>query len=92
MAVAVLVEIPAGTAEQYERVAAQAFPDGRLPGDALLHLAGPADDGWRVINVWESREAFERFARERIIPAARAAGEAEPRFSFFGVHTLLQRS
>ena len=25
------------------------------------HCAGPTDDGWRVIDVWESEEAFQRF-------------------------------
>jgi hypothetical protein len=40
----------------------------------LLHSAGPIQGGWRIFDVWESPEAFERFTRERIMPAAKEAG------------------
>ena len=90
MAVAVVVEIPGGTEEQYEQVVSQIFPGGTLPEGWLLHLAGPEEDGWRVVNVVQSQDEFERFARETILPATREAGEAPPKFSFFPVHTLIR--
>ena len=32
------------------------------PVDGILsHAAGPTNDGWRVVDVWRSAEAFERF-------------------------------
>jgi hypothetical protein len=90
MAVAVLVEIPGGTKHQYEQVASQIFRDGTLPEGWLVHVAGPAEGGWRVVNVVQSQEEFEQFARETILPATRQAGEAPPKFSFFPVHTLIR--
>jgi hypothetical protein len=36
-----------------------------LPAGLLLHVAGPTDDGFRVIEVWSSHGAFERHERER---------------------------
>jgi hypothetical protein len=90
MAVAVLVEIRGGTQEQYEQVAARIFPDGKLPAGWLLHVSGAAEGDWRVVNVVESQEEFERFARETILPATREAGEEPPQFTFFPVHTLMR--
>lgn len=89
MAVAVLVEIPGGTKEQYEQVASHLFPGGALPEGWRFHLAGPDEGGWRVVNVVDSREEFERFASETILPATREAGEAPPRFTFFPVQNAI---
>lgn len=30
----------------------------------LAHIAGPMPGGWRVIDVWQSRAAFNRFGRK----------------------------
>jgi hypothetical protein len=48
-------------------------PD-RPPG-LLAHVAGPAEGGWRVINVWESEAEFRRFQSERLIRAAGLAAQ-----------------
>ena len=56
--------------EQYERLAAAvaARPDG-----LVLHVAGPTDEGFRIIGVWESESAWERFkAEHELEPAAGA--------------------
>ena len=34
-----------------------------VDGGILSHAAGPTDDGWRVVDVWESEEAFQRFGQ-----------------------------
>jgi hypothetical protein len=42
-------------------------------------VCGPTSDGgWRMVDVWESQEAFERFANELLIPQARALGFPQP--------------
>ncbi len=88
MVVAVLMihDSPGGTQEQYEEVGARLSESGGLnslgdwPADGILfHCAGPTDDGWRVIDVWESEEAFQRFG-EVIGPILEDVGFAgEPR-------------
>ena len=52
----------AATWEQYERLAAAvaARPEG-----LVIHVAGPTDEGFRIIAVWESEAAWERFEAER---------------------------
>ncbi len=59
---------PGVTQEQYEQVGAR-LTDGRgltslddWPGGGILsHTAGPTEVGWRVVDVWESQDAFDRF-------------------------------
>jgi len=51
------------------------------------------DDGFRVIDVWESREAFDRFAQEEIGPRTREAGITdEPDMRFYEAHNYLTKS
>jgi hypothetical protein len=73
MAICVISENPQGTAEVYEQVAERISQGGPPPG-AIFQVAGPAEPGWRVISVWESRDAFERFVSERLAPAWAEAG------------------
>ena len=58
--------------EQYERVAAGLTDPA--PEGLILHLAGPTDEGFRIIDVWESEQAFKRFQAERLQPAVAALG------------------
>ncbi len=90
MAVAVTVDIAGGTPQQYEQVAATLFPDGKLPEGWLVHVAGPTESGWRVVNVVPSQEDFEAFAREQLIPATQAVGDPLPELTFFPVHNLIR--
>jgi quinol monooxygenase YgiN len=34
-----------------------------------FHAAGEADGGWRIIELWESRDSLERFISEDLAPA-----------------------
>jgi hypothetical protein len=79
MSVVVSAVAPGFSAEMYEAVSGRAMPDDQLPAGCKLHIAGPVDEGWRVITVWDSREAFDRFREEKLLPAIReVAGEAPP--------------
>ena len=68
MPVLMVHDSPGVTQEQYEQVGAR-LTDGRglnSLGDwpvagILSHTAGPTASGWRVIDVWESEDAFQRF-------------------------------
>jgi hypothetical protein len=79
MSVVVSAVAPGFSAEMYEAVSGRAMPGDQLPAGCKLHIAGPVEQGWRVITVWESREAFDRFREEKLLPAFReVAGEAPP--------------
>jgi len=71
--------------EQYERVVA-GLTEPTLDG-LILHLAGPTDEGFRIIDVWDSEEAFKRFEVERLQPAVAAlGGPARPQPTFRDLH------
>jgi hypothetical protein len=61
--------------EQSQLIDAHVRASGPVPPEgARLAVGGPSDQGWRVITVWDSREARDRFYAERLTPAYRAAG------------------
>ena len=45
----------------------------------LVHLARQTDDGFQVIEVWESREEFERYSAELVGPVAVEVLQGRPR-------------
>jgi quinol monooxygenase YgiN len=67
MAVAVIVQ--GGSRGDYKRVAERINAEG-VPEGAILHTATDTPDGVRMFDVWESREAFERFMEDKIAPLA----------------------
>jgi hypothetical protein len=69
-----VVEDVAATWESYRQLAGELVE--RLPQGLVVHVAGPTDEGFRVIEVWETKEAFERSRREH--PGTAAAIEALP--------------
>jgi hypothetical protein len=73
MAIGVLLDIPGGTQEQHEEINQKAFGDPKGPSEPLdgliIHTAGATSAGWRIFDVWESRDAFDRFNTEMIMPA-----------------------
>jgi hypothetical protein len=75
MAIGHIAEHPTGDREQYARVMEHVRQSGPVPPEgARLVLSGAADPGWRVITVWDSRDAVDRFFAERLRPAYEAAG------------------
>jgi hypothetical protein len=79
VSVVVSAVAPGFNADMYEAVTGRAMPGDQLPDGCKLHIAGPVEQGWRVITVWESRESFDRFREEKLLPAIReVAGEAPP--------------
>jgi hypothetical protein len=92
MAIAVEFNFPGATAEQYD-AAIKAIGHGATgtphAGGALFHWATVTSDGVRVVDVWDSREQFDRFAEERVVPAAQKAGLPAPEIQFSDIHNYL---
>ena len=65
-----IIENPDAGQEQFEQLKAYLRDAGTFPpeGQRLL-IAGPADQGWRVISVWDSEQTLERFYTDGL-PAA----------------------
>jgi hypothetical protein len=92
MAVGLIQDHKGATLEQYDQVVEKMgfTPGGRhLPG-CLFHWVAKTDEGIRVVDVWESREQFDRFAEEQIAPFTREVGfPSPPETTFYEVHNYL---
>lgn len=92
MPIGVILDFPGATLDQYDEVIGKmGFTKGGAgPPAALFHWATLTDDGLRVIDVWESRDVFDRFAQEQIGPYSQEVGFPEPpQMTFYEVHNYL---
>jgi hypothetical protein len=87
-----IIENPDAGQEQFEQIRTHLRDTGAFPpaGQRLL-IAGPASAGWRVISVWDSEEALERFYTDGLLTACAAAGAPCDRMTrtTFEVQTLV---
>ncbi len=91
MAIAVLMEFPSGTLEQYDAVIAEMNLGGKPAPHGIFHVAGPKEGGgMRLVDVWESQEAMERFTAEQIVPITQKHGIAPPNVTVWPVHNILK--
>ena len=67
-----------GTQEQYDK-AIEAVHGGpgstHLPDGQIFHAAGPVDGGWRIFAVHDTKESWERFRDEILMPKLQAGIE-----------------
>jgi hypothetical protein len=95
MAVAVEMDFKGATLEQYDEVLKlMSLDDGsrELPEGGIFHWAAKTDDGIKVVDVWETKEQFEKFAQDEIGPYSEQVGiPAPPEITFREVHNLLER-
>ena len=69
------------TQAQYDQVSNEVAPGNTLPAGMLYHAGGPSENGWCVIEVWESKESAQRFFDERLGQALQKAQiSVQPRF------------
>jgi hypothetical protein len=94
MAVAVEMNFRGATTEQYDQIIQKMglTPKGATPENAVSHWVAQTDDGMRVVDVWDSKEAYEQYAQEKIGPYSAEAGITEPpEVRFYEVHNYLGR-
>ena len=68
MAVVMSMHWPEITKDHYNRALKGVRWEQEPPKGALSHVAWFAPDGFRVIDVWRSAEAFQRFSEQRLTP------------------------
>lgn len=78
MAYARIHDVPTSWTE-YERAAAALIDP--LPRGLLAHLAGPTDEGVRIIEIWDDEDAAARFGDERLNPLITAITDTRTRHS-----------
>ncbi|WP_328535147.1 hypothetical protein [Streptomyces sp. NBC_00344] len=98
MAIVVVLDMPGMTQAQYEqsaeKVAGRPGPVKSLadwPVAGLIsHTAAPTGDGWLVVDVWESDEAFQQFG-ETIVPMLQELGVADVQPRIYPVFNVVTR-
>ncbi len=57
------------------------------PDGAISHCSGFTPQGLRVVDIWDSRQHFERFQRDKLMPAVQQAGvTTQPRIEAVDVY------
>ena len=92
MAVGIRLKFTGGTQENYDAAHGVMEIDTDPPEGMIVHSAGPVEGGWGVIDFWESRDAFDRFVMERLMPHLHGLGDrgfpGPPDVKEFPVHNL----
>ena len=89
MALCVVFEGAGVTQEQYEQVLNEVSPGNQLPQGMLYHVAALHSGGLKVIEVWESQEAMDRFFQEKLGAALQKANiTVQP--EVFSVHNIMK--
>lgn len=97
MPVVALFQAPSLTQERYEESVRMITGGARLQSAAdwpvaslLAHIAGEGENGFRVVDVWESEEACARFG-EHLLPVLQAVGSTDGRRSTRRTRTCRRR-
>ena len=74
MAYVTTIDVFGITPKEYRAILDEMGVELRPEPGIYLHLTAPIKGGYRVIEVWDSREGFEAFMQARMAPAAAAIG------------------
>jgi len=76
MAYGIIHRFAGGTEDQYRASLAAVHPsDGGLPEGQTFHVAGPSDGGWVIVAIHESKESWENFRDNTLMPRLQAGVE-----------------
>ena len=74
MAFSRLALFPEGT-ETHHRAIVDALGEGHVkPNGRILFAAGPTDEGWQILQVWETRDQLEQWVQDNLGPAFAKVG------------------
>lgn len=67
------------TPEQYDQMEEKVRWNQESPAGGIFHIAWFEDGALRVVDAWESAEAFQTFVNDRLMPGVQALGiEGQP--------------
>ena len=81
--------LPGMTQDVYEGMFQQVGAKLRVAPGFIAHIANATDDGWEVIEVWESEAAAMGWLNDNVYPMMRAAGAPLPELHGRPVHNLV---
>ena len=79
----------------YDAVSARLAAGQKAPPEGfIVHAAGYTGKGFRIVEIWETREQFDRFLQERVMPIVAEVGGADarpPEVTAYDLHGLVTR-
>lgn len=91
MSIMVVFDVPGMTTDQYDRVIHDLEKAGLgAPAGRQHHTAAAKNDGWLVVDVWDSPEALEQFA-QTLMPVLAKNGVTPPQPQVYPTHNILVR-
>lgn len=88
MPVLVVIEVPGGSSELDDVLSDSWHLADSAPEGNYLRLAGPMDGGWRVVSLWDSRDQFETFLKERLHLTMADTGDQQPTLTFWDIEKV----
>ena len=88
MSVLMTSETDGQTAQGYEAILATVREALASAPGFVLHTSHPTDTGWRVVEIWETRDDSARFFAAHIAPNLPDA--IRPKLQFQPLHDVLQ--
>jgi quinol monooxygenase YgiN len=98
MAIAVIQEFPIEgddrTTSNYDRVQEALGTSTNPPAGGLVHTAGFDEEAgvFRLFDIWESKEAWEAFVNDRLMPVVKPLmeqGAREPETRVYQLHNYM---
>jgi hypothetical protein len=89
MSTVMLMEWSGVTPDQYTQVMRTLDLDKNPATGGMFHVAGFTSGTLRVLDIWESQQAFEKFQKERLTAAVQKAGiTSQPKVQFYPAHNI----
>lgn len=88
MAVLVTAEVPGQTQEKYDQMLSVLGPLLRDAKGFIAHGAGPAGDGWRSFEIWETQQDATEFFAQYIHPNLPPG--IKPKRTLLQLHSLVK--
>jgi len=83
MSVVMAMHWPEATKEQYNALRELVGWERDAPPGGRMHIAWLGDDGFRVVDVWDTAEQFQTFVETRLMPGVQQVGvEGQPKVQF----------
>lgn len=76
MAYVIVNEFEGGTRDQYDAAVNVVHPPDGLPAGQTGHYAGPSPNGWIVVAVWDSKDSWDKFRDETLLPGLGGLGDS----------------
>jgi hypothetical protein len=86
---AFILRFAGGTLDQYDKVIEKMQLGGEPPPGAVFHWCAQNGDELLVVDVWETAEAFQQFADEKIGPISAEEGISPPNVEHHEVHNTI---